>query len=325
LDLGTLKKVIVFFVLLVTGILLVRIYWVDILPILQEILTTVRETRLRYFFMAISAYVLSVYFFAIRWQRVLSCIGYHIKAVSLFPIYFGAILITNVTPGGNMAGGESFRVLWASKNFDISYTDAFKTILFERLVEAIPVALLLIYVLYSFPSLEIRFLPVIDNLTLSSTYLLLFVILVAGFIIWVFREKFTSLLKNVQQSWKQFRKSVIPVLFLSGGVWTLDVIRFKMVALALSLHISLNMLLMVSIISFLLGILPLTPGGLGIVEGGLISLLLYFGLPLAPATSFVFLERIISYGISSLVGALCLFYYGGYKIWQNSGKNSKLQ
>jgi uncharacterized protein (TIRG00374 family) len=325
LNLGALKGVIVVFILLVIGIFLLDIYWADILPVLQEILITIRETRLRYFFLAISAYILSVYFFAIRWQQVLSCIDYHVKAIHLLPIYFGAIFITNVTPGGNMTGGESFRVIWANKSFGISYTDAFKTILFERLVEAIPVALLLIYVLYSFPSLEIKFLPMIDSLTLSSTYLLLFVILATGFIIWAFREKFASLLKNVQQSWRQFKKSVIPVFFLSGGVWILDVIRFKMVALALSLDLPLNILIMVSIISFLLGILPLTPGGLGIVEGGLISLLLYFGLPLAPATSFVFLERIISYGISSLIGALCLFYYGGYKIWQNSGKNSKLQ
>jgi uncharacterized protein (TIRG00374 family) len=71
----------------------------------------------------------------------------------------------------------------------------------------------------------------------------------------------------------------------------------------------------------LLGLLPITPGGLGIVEGGLISLLLYFGLSLASSGSFVFLERFISFGLSSLIGFLYLFYYGGSEIW----KNIKLQ
>ena len=54
------------------------------------------------------------------------------------------------------------------------------------------------------------------------------------------------------------------------------------------------------------------------VEGGLVSLLLYFGLSLASAGSFVLLERFVSYGLSSLIGGLCLFYYGGFEIWKNT-------
>jgi uncharacterized protein (TIRG00374 family) len=74
----------------------------------------------------------------------------------------------------------------------------------------------------------------------------------------------------------------------------------------------------VSILYLVLGSLPITPGGLGIVEGGLISVLLYLGLPLASASSFVFLERFISFGLSSVIGFLYLFYYGGFKIWKSA-------
>jgi uncharacterized protein (TIRG00374 family) len=262
--------------------------------------------------------LLSVYLYSVRWLQVLSCIGYDLKATSLVPIYFGAVFINNVTPGGNMAGGESFRILWANKLFGISYTNAFKTIFFERLVEAVPVAFLFIYILYSFPSLEIKLLP--HGLTLRTIHLLFIVILIAGIITWVFREKFVSLLKVIQQNWNQFKKSFIPVLFLSCGVWALDVIRLKLVSLALNIDLSLNLIITVSILSFLLGALPLTPGGLGIIEGGLISLLLYFGLSVASASSFVLLERIISYGISSIIGFLYLSYYGGFTIWKKAKK-----
>jgi conserved hypothetical protein len=313
-----LVKVIVALLLLTAGVFLVRSYWIDIAPIVEEVLSTLKEARLRYVFLAISVYLLSVYFFSVRWQQVLSCIGYDLKATSLVPIYFGAVFINNVTPGGNMAGGESFRILWANKLFGISYTNAFKTIFFERLVEAIPVAFLSIYILDSFPSLEIRLLP--HNLTLRTIHLFFIVFMAAGIIIWVFRAKFISLVKIVQQNWNQFKKSFIPVLFLSCGVWVLDVIRLKSVALALNIDLSLNLIITVSILSFLLGALPLTPGGLGIIEGGLISLLLYFGLSLASASSFVLLERIISYGISSVIGFLYLSYYGGFKIWEKAKK-----
>ncbi len=178
MNLGTLIKIIVALLLFTAGVFLVRTYWVDITPILEEILKTLRETRIRYVILAVLVYMLSVYLFAVRWQQVLSCVDYDLKATSLLPIYFGAIFINNVTPGGNMAGGESFRILWAKKRFGISYTTAFKTIFFERLVEVIPVVLLLIYVLYSLPSLEVRFLPVINSLTLKSTHFLLLTFLV---------------------------------------------------------------------------------------------------------------------------------------------------
>lgn len=66
----------------------------------------------------------------------------------------------------------------------------------------------------------------------------------------------------------QLHKSLIVVLLLSSGVWVLDVVRLKLIALALN----------------------------GIVEGGLISILLYFGLPLTSASSFVFITEGLRYG-----------------------------
>ena len=320
LNMGTLVKVIAAFLLLSAGVFFLHTYWILISPVLAEILDTLKETRLRYVILAVLVYILSVYLFAVRWRQVLLCIDYDQKASSLLPVYFGAVFITNITPGGNMVGGEYFRVFWANKRFGISYTNAFKTVFFERLVEAIPVALLSLYVLYSIPALKIKFIPVIDSLTLSSIHLLLLIFISSALMIWFFREKFVSFLLKVQKNWKLFKSSFIPVFLLSCGVWTLDVVRLKLVALALDIDLSLSLIATVSILSFLLGALPLTPGGLGIIEGGLISLLLYFGLPLGPAGSFVLLERFISYGVSSIVGFLYLSYYGGFKIWEKAKK-----
>ncbi|HII92593.1 MAG TPA: flippase-like domain-containing protein [Methanosarcina sp.] len=320
---GTLIKIIVALLLLAAGVYLVRSYWVEIIPVMEEILGTLRETKLRYVFLAISVYLLSVYLFSVRWQQVLFCIGYNLKVTSLVPIYFGEVFVNNITPGGNMAAGESFRILWANKLFGISYSNAFKTVFFERLVEAIPVFLLSIYILYAFPALEIRFLPSIDKLTLKSVHLYFLVFLAAGIAMWFFRAKLTSFFRNVQKNWKIFKQAFVPVLLLSCAVWTLDAVRLKLVALALNIDLSLSLIVTISILTFILGALPLTPGGLGIIEGGLISLLLYFGLSLASASSFVLLERFISYGISSIIGFLYLSYYGGFKIWKKS-KEKKL-
>jgi uncharacterized protein (TIRG00374 family) len=314
---GILKKVIVTLLLLTVGVILIRIYWTDIVPALGETLKMLTETRIRYVILAFLVYLLSVYLFAVRWQRVLSSIGYDIKSTSLVPVIFGGIFANNLTPASR-AGGEPLRILWVNKKFGVSYTNAFISILFERLVEAIPISMLLIYVLYSSPSLEIKFLPLQNSLTLNSTYLLLLVLFAAVVSIWFFRTRLSSFLKRVLNNWRQLHKSFIPVLLLSSGVWILDIIRFKLLALALNLPLSLYLIATVSFLYLLLGSLPITPGGLGIVEGGLISVLLYFGLPLSSASSFVFLERFISFGLSSLIGFLYLFYYGGIEIWKNT-------
>jgi len=316
LNLGILKKVIATLLLLTAGVFLIRTYWMEIVPAVLESLKMLAETRIRYVILAFLVYLLSVYLFAVRWQQVLSCIGYNLKAADLFPILFGAIFVNNLTPA-NRTGGEPLRIFWAKRSLGISYTDGFITILFERLVEAVPITLLLFYVLYLFPSLEIKFLPK-SILTLNSTYLLLLTVLATGMLVWIFRERLTVLLKDIQQNWKKLSKSFIPALMLSCAVWILDIVRLKLIALALNIPLSLYIIAAVSILYLLLGLLPVTPGGLGIVEGGLISLLLYFGLPLASAGSFVFLERFISYGLSSLIGFLYLFYYGGFKIWKNT-------
>jgi uncharacterized membrane protein YbhN (UPF0104 family) len=317
LNLGILSTATVIFLLLIAGVFLVRIYWTDIATALGESLGILSETRICYFILAFLAYLLSVYLFAVRWQRVLNSINYDLKATDLVPIVSRGIFANNLTPASR-AGDEPLRIFWVSKRFGISYTNAFRSILFERLVEAIPICVLLIYVLYSFPSLEIKYLPVRNSLTLNSTYLVLLGLIAAGLAVWFFRSKLSSPLNRVKKHWRRLHKSFIAVLLLSSAVWVLDIVRLKLIALALNLPLSLHLIATVSILYLVLGSLPITPGGLGIVEGGLISILLYFGLPLASASSFVFLERFISFGLSSVIGFFYLFYYGGFKIWKSA-------
>lgn len=310
-------KIFLTLLMFAVGGFLVHVYWTEILAVLKESLSMLSQTRISYVFLAFLAYVLSVYAYAMRWQKVLFSMGYDLKALDVFPIIFGAVFVNNMTPASR-TGGEPLRLLWSKKRFGISYTDGLISMLFERVVEVIPIAVLLIYVLYMFPSLEVTFLPKINALTLNSKYLLFLTLAVAVIAVLSFREYFASLFNKVHENWKRLSGSFVSTILLSSAVWVLDIIRLKLIALALDFHVSWFIIAAVSVTYFFLGILPITPGGLGIVEGGLISLLLYFGFTLASASSFVFLERFISFGLSSLIGFLCLFYYGGFMLWKST-------
>lgn len=133
MNLRILKKVMVTLLLLVVGVFLIRTYWTGIVPAVLESWKMLAETRIRYIILAFLVYLLSVYLFAVRWQKVLSCIGYNLKAADLFPILFGAIFVNNLTPA-NRTGGEPLRIFWANKRFGISYTDGFIMVFFEKSV-----------------------------------------------------------------------------------------------------------------------------------------------------------------------------------------------
>lgn len=316
MDLEALKKATAAFLVL-TAILLVVSNRAEIVPLLEESWKILSDTRIMYVFLASSVYLLSVYFFAVRWQQVLSSIGYNLKAVNLLPIMFGAAFVNNITPASR-TGGESLRIIWANRSFGITYTHAVITILFERLVEAIPVALLFLYILYLSPSFESLLHLQRKILTFNSSLLWVLILIGGGIGVWILIRKSSIFTRKLYQDWKQLNRSFVPVLLLSCLVWGLDVIRIKLVASALSLPLSMDIIIVFSVLYLVLGCLPITPGGLGIVEGGLVSLLLYFGMSPASAGSFVFLERFVSYGLSSLIGILYLFYYGGFKIWKDT-------
>ncbi|WP_297055076.1 flippase-like domain-containing protein, partial [Thermosulfurimonas sp.] len=103
---------------------------------------------------------------------------------------------------------------------------------------------------------------------------------------------------------------------LSSLVWALDILRLKLIALVFGWHPSLTLVAVISLANLVFGLLAFTPGGVGIVEGGLTGVLLYLGVPLPLSLSVTLLERFISYGLSTVVGFMVLATSGGMEIWK---------
>ncbi len=109
----------------------------------------------------------------------------------------------------------------------------------------------------------------------------------------------------------------VAAIILSSVVWLLDVLRLKLITLAFGLNLAWSFIAVISIANLFFGLLAFTPGGgVGIIEGGLIGTLTYFGIPTALAVSITLLERFVSYVVSSLVGLVVLLTSGGVEIWK---------
>jgi len=294
----------------IAAILFVSAFWKELVLFTHETVKYLQKVKLRYVLLAFILYIFSVFLFAIRWRYVLAALGYRIRVRALIPILLGAISINNFTPA-NRVGGEPLRILWLKEQFGVRFSHAFISIVYERVVEAVPVIALFLYL----PSQ----LPMFQDDALKVVVYLAIVLLLASCGYMLIKMMFSPFVKTLMDYSKQLNHAFLPTLILSGLVWVQDILRLKLITLAFGLHLRMNIIVLLSILYLLLGSVPLTPGGLGVVEGGLVSALALFNVPTGIAIGVVIVERFISYVMSGVIGVVCLLYFGGLGIWRSTG------
>ncbi|AFL94483.1 hypothetical protein CL1_0271 [Thermococcus cleftensis] len=273
----------------------------------------VSAASLRYLFLAFLTYYVSVVIYGIRWKLVLRGVGRDAPLWELVKAILASIFMNNVTPMSR-SGGELLRMAWVSKRANIPAGVSAVSIIYERILETIPVfALFLLGMSY-----------------FSSDEPLPFLLFVVGGIalIWIkwdafvrlslrlFRTPITEEEMDRISSLRGMHNLNIIAIALSSAVWLLDVARLKLITLAFGLNLTWSFIALISIANLLFGLVAFTPGGVGIIEGGLIGTLTYFGIPTALAVSITLLERFVSYVASSIVGFAVLLSSGGVEIWK---------
>ncbi|GAB6135695.1 lysylphosphatidylglycerol synthase transmembrane domain-containing protein [Thermococcus prieurii] len=281
----------------------------------MEVLTGIQQAKcasLHYFLLAIATYYVSVFLFAVRWKYVLRGTGVDVPISELFKANLAGLFMNNITPMSR-GGGELLRMLWVSKLRGVPMGISAVTIVYERILESIPVMVMVAIGFLYFA---------------TSEALVLIPLLLGLLMIWLKWEEFIELtlrLFRVELS-DEDRGRILTLrrrgevnlvgITASSLVWALDVARLKLLTLAFGLKVSLPVLVFVSVVNLILGIAAFTPGGIGIVEGGLVGTLTYVGLPPTLAVSVVVLERFISYVLGSLSGLVVLFTSGGREVWR---------
>jgi uncharacterized protein (TIRG00374 family) len=122
-------------------------------------------------------------------------------------------------------------------------------------------------------------------------------------------EGIEALYSNTYAIMDEWRKIVLI------GSWTLligvsDILRLSAIFLALGYHAPLSTLLVASSLEIIVGLVPLLPGGLVLVEGSLISILALLGIPLDVAMAATLIERGITFILSTIVGGGVFSYLG---------------
>lgn len=278
----------------------------------QQTWATIRTANVFFFLAAFLVYYLSFPVRALRWRLLLENVGFTKANGVQLPGFWKLVEIIYISFFANVVVparlGEVYRAYLLHQETGLSATRTFGTVLAERLLDLI--VLLLLITTAIIVSLHEKLPPQL-LLGLKVTIGLVAVGIMGLVVLRVMRERIARLIpERFRDRYYQFQEGTLgsfrrlPVLTgLTAVVWACESLRFFFIALALNL-ISGNLLHILAAACFiglgeaLLGIIPFTAGGVGLVEAGMATMILLFNPTTVGATNLsvaaVALDRSIS-------------------------------
>lgn len=298
-----------------------------------EMLEVIRNANYLLIGSAIALYFINLALWAGRWQTALSFINCRIGFGSRYLIICATVFLNNISPGARVGGDPFGRIYMLRKLENMSYSTSMASLIGEfALTPLIVVSFLMVGLLLQFgkASLQLSLILMaawvlaalgtvfIPRLFFKKRIAIKGISRVMGRVLGWFRkrndvqatlggiEAFYSSTYTIMDKWQKV---------LSIGGWTLliavsDILRLSAIFLALGYHPTLSTLLVASTLSIIVGLVPLLPGGLILVEGSLISVLALLGVPLDVAMAATLIERGITFVLSTIVGAGVFSYLG---------------
>lgn len=281
-----------------------------------------------------------------RWAITTSSLGISIKRRHLLPMLMVGLAINNITPSGR-GGGEPVRAYILAKYSQSPTENAFATVIADRGLDTFPfIALAIITIITAVLYIN---LPQWMVITLIICLIILIIVFLLALYMSLNREFgdrtirwFLRILKKIsskmhdkieqkainavagfQDSMKIMitdRKVLLYGIPLSFLIWGLEIFRVYVVFLALNINAPLEIIGAVFVISTLIGMIPLLPGGLGAVDGMMILLYSYAGIPPSVSAAATIVERLISFWMTTIVGVAVIPYFGADAVEKLSKK-----
>jgi len=280
--------------------------------------TTIQEADFRLFALAFGVYYFTFPLRGFRWQALLRSShntgtgeGRIPSVFALSEIIFLGWFANCVIPAKL---GDAYRGYQLKRVAGLSFAHSLGTIVAERVIDLVVLVTLLVVSLGALSRSE-QHGELTGNIFRGGLALLAVGAASLGGM-WLLRNHLhTRLPEGIQAQYLRFQhgtlgsfRSLPTVTGITVFVWLCEASRLFLVLTALNLPISFPYALFVSLANSLLTVVPFTPGGLGLVEAGVVGLLLLGGADKEAAVAAALLDRTITYW--SLVGlGFPLFLY----------------
>lgn len=320
---------------------------------INDILNVLSRTNLELMLITMLLELIIILAWTERWKLILEVLHSAPKFKELFLMLLTSLFGNNVTPGS--AGGEPLRAYLLDKFEGVPFEIGFASASADRVFEFFPfllVSTLAVYLIFTFNIgfwtslivsimiiLTMIFFGLVIYVGLKKEVATRVVISIARRI-YPYIKKLTSRetsFADISDTLKEYidrfstgfqgilrdHRMFITGLLISFGMWGLDNFRFYLTFGAIGYYPPIVPMILIYTIGILISILPVLPGSLGIREGTMVALFIPLGVPADVVLAASLLDRLVTYIIPTIVGALTTFYFGKkYKNIKDTGAKS---
>jgi uncharacterized protein (TIRG00374 family) len=242
-----------------------------------------------------------------RWTKLLKGAGYRVKVKDGTEIIFLSWLVNCIVPAKL---GDLYRAYLLKLNGPVSATRTLGTVFMERILDLIAIASLGMLAGYWRFRGSLNDLPAAVQVIFAVGVVVIVLLIVALVVMRSFGRRviaFLPLPHRVVDFYDKFEEGVFGSVGLKGlpllgvmtvVIWLTEALRLYLVMRALGfadVDLGLSGAMFVALIGSLLTAVPFTPGGIGLVEGGMLGVLQgVFGATQTHAAAIVLVDRAIS-------------------------------
>ena len=304
---------------------------------IDKVLDAIKLANPIYILLAILLQVITYFLYTFRWEFILKSDDKKFPLKQLLPMVLLSLAVNNITPSGR-GGGEPVRAYLLSNESEETFSQSFATVVTDRALDTVPFILLAIITIISL-IYTMNVSPII--LAIMIIAVILIVVVVAIIIFMSINEKFGIKVTNwitkialktfkkrdpehlktrIQDSVTGFQSTMRTLttnkrllaigLPLSILIWAMEILRVYVVFLAFGCTVSPFLVGEIFIVSSLVGMIPLLPGGLGAIDGFMIILYRSSGISASISAASTVIERLISFWMTTIIGLLIVPKYG---------------
>ena len=256
-----------------------------------------------------------------RWTKLLRGAGYKIRVRDGTEILFLSWLVNCIVPAKL---GDLYRAYLLKLNSPVSATKTLGTVFMERILDLIAIAALGVLAGYWHFRDSLNTLPESVQLIFAFGVIVVVGLIVALVAMRNFGRRLIAALPlphRVVDFYDRFEEGVfnsvglrgLPMLgILTGLIWTTEALRLYFVVRAMGfadVDLGLSGAMFVALIGSLLTAIPLTPGGLGLVEGGMgLVLTRVFNIDPTHALAIIIVDRAISVFSIVILGSIAYVF-----------------
>ncbi len=253
----------------------------------------------------------------LRWTKLLRGAGYRVRVKDGTEILFLSWLVNCIVPAKL---GDLYRAYLLKLNSSVSATRTLGTVFMERILDLIAIAALGVLAGYWRFRGNLNDLPQTAQLVFAFGAVVVVALIVALVAMRSFGRRVIALLPlpgRVMEFYDRFEEGVfgsvgrrgLPVLgLLTVLIWSTEALRLYLVVRALGfsdVDLGFSGAMFVALIGSLLTAIPFTPGGLGLVEGGMgLVLTKVFNATAGHALAIILIDRAISVFSIVLLGSI---------------------